>query len=327
MFKIFTISILLTIATLADSLIHKTGQTQSYDENGSIVTDGSIRDDGYYQIGLTRNYIRAAGIVTNKTTGLEWQDEYEDYNIYDPYVTTASWQGAKDYCSVLELAGGDWRLPTKSELASLGDYSRYYPAIDPVFTIVRTGDYYWSDTNRSNDDGSAWLIHSGLSLHITGGKSGDYYVRCVRKGEVAKPSNFSRSGDIVTDGVTGLQWQDDSVGSTMTWIDAIDHCEELTLGGDEDWRLPNVNELSSIVDYTSYRPSIDTSVFEHTAVTPKYFTSTQFQNGSNVFSISFDDGRHYNNGRTQSLFVRCVRNIPYGAAPAINPSLIMYLLN
>lgn len=325
MFKIFTISILLTIATLADGLILKTGQTQSYDEIGNVVTDGSIKDDGYYQIGATRNYTRAAGVVIEKTTGLEWQDEYEEYNMYDTYVTQAtSLQEAKDYCAVLGLAGGDWRLPTKSELASLSDYSRTYPAIDPVFTIVRTSDYYMSDTNTYDDEDSMWVIHSGLSLQIGGGGG---YIRCVRKGKVVEPSNFSRSGDIVTDSVTGLQWQDDSIGSTMPWLDAIDHCEELTLGGHDDWRLPNINELTSIVDYTSFRPSIDTSVFENTAVTPSYFTSTQYNTTGDAFSISFDQGRHSHNGRKQSLFVRCVRNIPYGVVPDVNPSLIMYLLN
>ena len=31
---------------------------------------------------------------------------------------------------------------------------------------------------------------------------------------------------------------------TDEWIGAIDYCESLDLGGKNDWRMPNINELS-----------------------------------------------------------------------------------
>jgi hypothetical protein len=61
---------------------------------------------------------------------------------------------------------------------------------------------------------------------------------------------------VVNDTKTGLMWQDDAVGSTMTWANAITTCESLTLGGYSDWRLPNIRELKSIVDRTRYNPAI-----------------------------------------------------------------------
>lgn len=51
-----------------------------------------------------------------------------------------------------------------------------------------------------------------------------------------------------TDPVTGLMWEtvphqyDD-----MSQYDALDHCEQLILGGYDDWRLPNITELRSIL--------------------------------------------------------------------------------
>ena len=33
------------------------------------------------------------------------------------------------------------------------------------------------------------------------------------------------------------------------WHDALAYCENLDLGGHDDWRLPNVKELQSIVNY------------------------------------------------------------------------------
>ena len=61
---------------------------------------------------------------------------------------------------------------------------------------------------------------------------------------------------VLTDNATGLMWQDDATGSQTTWQDAIDRCEALSLGVFEDWRFPNVNELTSLVDDTKYTPSM-----------------------------------------------------------------------
>ena len=68
-------------------------------------------------------------------------------------------------------------------------------------------------------------------------------------------AGFSRQGDIVTDSISKLQWQDDKIGKEMGWKDAIDHCEALNLGGYSDWRLPNLNELKSIVNRDKYNPA------------------------------------------------------------------------
>ncbi len=70
-------------------------------------------------------------------------------------------------------------------------------------------------------------------------------------------ADFSRdnSTQIVTDNITMLQWQDDTNVSTdeKSWTEAISYCEALTLGSHNDWRLPNINELTSIVDDKNHR--------------------------------------------------------------------------
>ncbi|MBN1277277.1 MAG: DUF1566 domain-containing protein, partial [Deltaproteobacteria bacterium] len=51
-------------------------------------------------------------------------------------------------------------------------------------------------------------------------------------------------------------WQKATAPGTYTWEHALDYCEELSLGERTDWRLPNIKELRSLVDYSNYDPAI-----------------------------------------------------------------------
>lgn len=120
-------------------------------------------------------------------------------------------------------------------------------------------------------------------------------------------AEFTRDANgIVTDSSTGLVWQDDAVGGSTTWQGAIDRCETLNLGGHEDWRLPNLKELTSLVDVTKFIPSID-DIFEST-VSLYYWSSTTYANGSdNAWNVLFSNGRQGNSGKNGVSYVRCVR--------------------
>ena len=67
----------------------------------------------------------------------------------------------------------------------------------------------------------------------------------------------------VTDTKTGLMWQKAEAG-TKTWKEAIAYCESLVLAGHSDWRLPDLNELQSIVDSIGDNPSIYRTAFPDT---------------------------------------------------------------
>jgi hypothetical protein len=69
---------------------------------------------------------------------------------------------------------------------------------------------------------------------------------------------YRDNGDgTVSDNVTGLMWQRADDGELRNWEAALAYCEGLELAGHDDWRLPNVRELESIVDRSRYNPSID----------------------------------------------------------------------
>ena len=119
-------------------------------------------------------------------------------------------------------------------------------------------------------------------------------------------ADFSKSGDIVTDSATGLQWQDDAVGSSVGWQGAIDRCEVLSLGGHSDWRLPNKKELLSIVDYSKYNPSIN-GEFQSTT-SSYYWSSTTHANSTNsAWVVGFYYGYTNGDGKDDNYYVRCVR--------------------
>ena len=121
-------------------------------------------------------------------------------------------------------------------------------------------------------------------------------------------ADFIKSGDIVSDNITNLEWQDDATPPAMNWQDAIDYCESLSLGGDSDWRLPNIKELDSLVDYTKYNPAINTSVFTNTTSSGYGSSTTQAKYIGVQWIVNFYDGSHTDGGKGNNYYVRCVRD-------------------
>jgi len=125
-------------------------------------------------------------------------------------------------------------------------------------------------------------------------------------------AGFTRdSSGVVADNATGLAWQDDygdnaEVIKKSTWQEVLVYCEELSLGGKNDWRLPNKNELFSIVDMSKYSPVIS-SIF--TNVTPnRYWSSTSaVSDPSAAWIVSFENGYVSWYNKTDDYSVRCVR--------------------
>ena len=113
--------------------------------------------------------------------------------------------------------------------------------------------------------------------------------------------------DIVTDTRTLLQWQDngDVKVKKIEWSEAITYCEALSLGGYDNWRLPNKNELYYIADRTIYYPAMD-STFKNVSKT--YWSSTTFAGDTNdAWVIIFTSGDDDWDNKSSSNYVRCVR--------------------
>ena len=115
----------------------------------------------------------------------------------------------------------------------------------------------------------------------------------------------------ITDTSTGLMWQQETPDNTMTWEQALSYCENLTLAGYSDWRLPTRKELRRLVDYSRYNPAINTTYFPDT-VSSFYWSSTTtapytYTAWGVYFLYGFDYGDDYYVNKSNSNYVRAVR--------------------
>src|SRR5512136_333164 len=73
-----------------------------------------------------------------------------------------------------------------------------------------------------------------------------------------EPSFTANSDGTISDNNTGLTWQQSPDGNgdgkinaadKLTFTAAGDHCTNLSLAGQEDWRLPDIKTLASLMDF------------------------------------------------------------------------------
>lgn len=64
-----------------------------------------------------------------------------------------------------------------------------------------------------------------------------------------QPSYEDNGDGTVTDLVTGLVWSQATAAEKVTLEEAEAIAEEMTLGGHDDWRVPNIKELYSLMDF------------------------------------------------------------------------------
>jgi hypothetical protein len=289
-----------------------TGQTKCYDNTQEIACPQPGQtfygQDAQYGPNLQSFTDLDNGIVRDNVTGLEWQQATAPGSY--------KWQQAVDYCASLNLGGhDDWRLPTVKELSTLVDSSYYVPAINTTyFPNTQSGFdycYYWSSTTNANDPYVAWYVEFGGGGVYNLYKGYSLYVRAVRGGQSGLFENsFIDNGDgTVTDTSTGLMWQQATDPGFYAWEQALAYCENLNLGGHDDWRLPNRNELQSLADYSRYFPAIDTGFFPDIQFSFLFLSSTTHAHClSDMWFVGFDVGSLNINWKGDSrYYVRAVR--------------------
>lgn len=336
----------ITYQAWAGRPIPDTGQILCFSTAGDEVLCSGKGQDGAYTINpMSFTKLDAAGrelsdgaaewaMVRDNVTGLVWEiKENEDglkdysnphdadntYTWYDPDPDTNSGDSGtmsahdtSDFLTQLNDAnfGGynNWRLPTRTELRSIEDFSisEPGPTIDSTYfphlitsTLVAPG--YWSATSAAHFTDRAWGVGFKYGGHYGIAKSDSGYVLAVRGGEVPQDGKFTNNNDgTVTDQTTGLMWRQTPIAN-MEWQAALDQCENLTAAEYTDWRAPTIKELESILDDTENDPVVDPIFFPETT-SSDYWSSTTYASSLNsTWGINFTDGEGFADG-SKSLF-------------------------
>jgi hypothetical protein len=247
-------------------------------------------------------------MVQDNVTGLLWQrnGSTNPRDFEGP--------GAVAYCDSLLLGGYcDWRLASRIELISLLDYTKNRPTIDTTAFPDTQSFGYWSASSAGTGPGQRyWSVSFGdASTDVSTPDSQSVGpARCVRGGRDVRPDHYTVGTDTVLDNETGLMWQSEESTSTFVFGDSS-ACDAATTGGFDDWRLPTVTELQTIVDETrSAPPYIDTDLFTiATDVDTVLWTSTPYAAASGFgWCVSFRFAGASGSVVANTFGVRCVRS-------------------
>ncbi|NVC62384.1 DUF1566 domain-containing protein [Vibrio sp. 05-20-BW147] len=136
-------------------------------------------------------------------------------------------------------------------------------------------------------------------------------------------ADFSDNGDgTVTHHTTGLIWQRCSLGQSwdgadctgeatvFSWPEALAAAAQHSLAGFSDWRLPNKNELASIVEYRCWEPAINNQQFPNTPSDWYWSSSPVVDDSYVVWNVRFWAGSVFEGcfSCTGLVHVRLVRD-------------------
>jgi len=276
-----------------------TGQTGSY-----TFTFG---EDSDYLINAPSFTNNGNGTVTDNITGLMWQKT-------DGGEMTV--ENALSYADNLVLGGySDWRLPNCHELFSILNHDKLNPAIDTVYFTNTLAEYWWSSDRQVDDTAKVWVTNSGggIGAHpktetISAGGTKRFHVRAVRN-VINNPSvRFRDNGNgTITDNISGLMWQKMLSTTKYTWEQGLSYCENLSLAGYSDWRMPNAKELESLNSELKKNPSLDTVYFKNVSVSNYWSSTTTYNQTTKSWSMNTAYGLISYDDKTIQNYVICVR--------------------
>jgi hypothetical protein len=269
----------------------QTGQVTCHDSDGNQVPCQGTGQDAEFRRGVPwpePRFENRGEIVLDRLTGLVWS---RDANMPE---FPLSWQEASDRIKKMNgeksLGFTDWRLPNRRELRSLMSHQTKKPALPEGHPFINVfSGWYWTSTSAAVNPAYAWYVHTEGARMFYGAKTqyflfwpvrgpGDVLpatgqaacfaadgkaVSCsgtgqdgeLRTGRSWPVPRFEPGGDgVILDRLTGLRWQinADLTGKPVTWSEALSVVRGLGGG----WRLPNINELESLVDCSTHSPAL-----------------------------------------------------------------------
>ena len=266
-----------------------TGQVRCYDNNAEIefpkASAAFYGQDAQY-IGNEPAYKdNGDGTVTDLNTGLMWQSDPGEKMTFRQAVAGASkcrlagytdWRlpTIKELYSLILFSGTDpdprsWNSSRQRPFIDTKYFKFQYGKAEDGDRIIdsqfATCTKYLSTTMNGNETMFGVNFADGRIKGYPIGRIGPrgtktFYTLYVRGNpEYGKNKFIDNKDGTITDKATGLTWMKVDSGilkagrnkdGKLNWQEALEWAEDLEYAGYSDWRLPNVKELQSIVDYT-----------------------------------------------------------------------------
>jgi Protein of unknown function (DUF1566)/S-layer homology domain len=289
--------------------------------------------DGTFKPGNNVNFVEALKIVERSygatiTEGNPW---------YQGYIDEAK---AKNL--IPTDINSNSALITRGQMADMITRQLTYEdgtqeEVTETTTVTGTGMVDTGQVNCYDNSGSFTCPSNGSSYF---GQDAQY--------EGLQPSYTDNGDDTVIDNVTGLMWSQGVDTNKVSLAEAEQIASAMTLGGHTDWRVPNIKEMYSLIDFNGYTgasqdmtsvpsnavPFIDTDYFDFEWglidqgeryidaqwLTTSKYVSTTMNGAETLFGVNFADGRIKGYGYTmpnrpgaeKKFYVRYVRGNSYG---------------
>jgi hypothetical protein len=321
---------LLTQSSLETYRTLDTGQTRCFDGGtGDISCVDSGQDGDFADTPSPRRFELVDGgaqqLIAEPDTGLLWTRCLDGALACAGGETRRPWSQVLDACSHLNtdgLAGrADWRLPTRRELERLvmpGSSTPWDPLLVPG---VMSDANHATATTQATNHVNAWSLNNlGRAGASPVADNSLLSVRCVSSFNATPlPQSLAAAGqEDVVDAVSGLGWTRCLEGTSpdtsqctgtelqLSWGDALAQCSNKAR---YNWRLPNANELASLLALSRQDAPAWDALFPP-ASAALVWSSTTDLSSAGALAVNFSTGTMVAVPTSQTLSVRCVRTLP-----------------
>jgi hypothetical protein len=257
--------------------------------------------------------------MIDQVTGLTWQGASGP--------ASANYAGLSTLVITANTGSGlcgqtDWRLPTVNEVLSLMDFSRTVAPFNAPQDSAMSGSY-WTNEVVTTATTDAWIVSIGDRGAVSYLNKGDTAnVRLVSGGAYSALGKFSNAtacndsnryknllDETIEDSKTGLMWKRctegasgaqcnnpaplifNSEGSALARVAQVNASQSVLGLGYNDWRIPTVKELASLVDRcTGGSPAIDSTIFPGNPSASYLSATYDAANTQQFWYVNFSDG-------------------------------------